>query len=224
MSKELLNTVLGNLLEDKFFSEFKFRKRDSRLIRLMKDGFDAVEFQYWEGFDLGRGKSALVVKPLYLKRFDVLHKWLEKYSFKNKTDQRDNFSIGFDGTMLGKQNEFYFLLDQKGFQLEIENLIEIVTMNSTFVFNKFADIKALYEYQVEPILAGKKKLPDVGADWIFEYLTLSKMVYPENYSAVKALICIQVQYMKSKNEPNVMEYYPRLKEIFEHLETDHLSI
>ena len=58
--------------------------------------------------------------------------------------------------MLGKQNEVYFLLDQKAFQPEIENLIKIVTMNSTFIFNKFADIKALYEYNVEPILAGQK--------------------------------------------------------------------
>lgn len=222
MIKDSFYDVLEQLLTDKYFSEFQYRKRDCRLIRIDTQGFEAIEFQYWDGFDLLRDKRAMVVKPLYLKRFDVLHQWFEKFSFKTKSDQRDNYSIGFDGSMLEKQNEFYFLLDKDDRQKDIERLKKEIITNSTNIFNKFGNLKALYEYQINPILNHQMKLPDVGADWVFEYLTLSKIVQPGKYLNLKDIISKQVQLMNGKNEPNIIEYYPRFKEITEYLEAQQL--
>lgn len=218
MVKNLFYDVLEQLLTDNYFSEFKSRKRDSRLIKIDKQGFEFIEFQYWDGFDVLRNKRAVVVKPLYLKRFDILHKWFEKYSFKTKADQRDNYSIGFDGSMLGEQNEFYFLLDKDDFKKDIERLKNEVIKNSTNVFNRFDTLQTLFEYQINPILCHQVKLPEIGADWVFEYLKLCKIAQPEKYFNLKDIILKQVQFMKSRNEPNIIEYYPRLEEIIEYLE------
>lgn len=219
MVKNLFNEVLANLLSEQYFSVFTYRKRDCCLLKTNELGFEAIELQYWEGFDLTSGKKSLVIKPLYLKRFNVLHKWFEKFSFKSKVDQRDNYSIGFDGGMLKEQNLFYFALDKTDFQNETETFTNEIIRISTYVFNKFLTLEDLFEYQINPLLNHSAKLPDVGADWVFEFLTLCKIVEPLRYSILKEIILKQIELMYNRNEPNIIEYYPKFKEITEYLES-----
>ena len=113
MSNLLYHKLIDLLTDEPFYSDFKFRKRDKSFIKKTEFGFEALSLEnYWIGYDLKRDKEALVIQPLYLKRFDILHKWFEKFSFKTLSDQRDNYSIGFDGKMLGETDFFYFLLNE----------------------------------------------------------------------------------------------------------------
>lgn len=217
---DLFSEIIEKLSSLEYFSDFKFRKRDFRLIKKNVNGYEVVEFQFW----VEKNQSTLVVKPLYLKRFDVLHKWFEKFSFKTLVDQRDNYSIGFDGNMLGKRNEFSFLLDKENFESDFDNFQKELINNCKVVFGKFLSAKDLYLYLIEPILQNKNpELPNVGADWVFEYLTLARIENRKAYEDLKSIIKKQVQVLNASGEPNIVEYYPKFDEIIDFLEQQKFS-
>lgn len=219
MINPILAKILDNLLEEEFFWGFKLRKRDISLIKKDVTGFQAIEFQSWENFDASRDQLALLIKPLYLKRFDVLHKWFEPFSFKNLVDQRDNYSVGFDGSMLGRKDQFYFFSSEMNFEHDFILFRDELIVNAREVFKSFNNIEKLYNYFIIPVLEKKYDLPNVGADWIFEYLTVTKIVNPNVYTQVKKIILDRVDEMILKKEPNVMEYYPKIGHILKHLES-----
>jgi len=216
----LINDIVENLSSTSYFKGYKYRKKDSRFINRTSDGFDAIELQYWDGFDLKRDSRALVVKPLYLKRFDVLHKWFEKYSFKSLVDQRSGYSIGFEGNMIGKDSDFYFLLDRLDFEKDFTKFKDEIIANSQSIFTKYATLEDLYYQEVYPILQGDKGLPNVGADWVFEYLKLCKLIDPINYIKLKELVLKQVEVMYKRGEPNISEYYSNLMKILVVIENE----
>lgn len=218
MSDILFDRIVQKLKTDTYFSAFSFRRRDDCLIKKTASGFEAIELQHWKGFDLSRNEVALVIKPLYLKRFDVLHRWFEKFSFKSILDQRANYSIGFDGKMLNKTEKFYFLIDGKDFENDFNIFKKEVINNSNFVFDEYSDIYHLYQYYIEPVLNKGAELPNVGADWVFEYLTITKLVKGEYYNLVKTLLKEQVNKLNDRGEPNIIEYYPKFNEIVNYLE------
>ena len=76
----------------------------------------------------------------------------------------------------------------------------------------------MYDRRIVPILEGKQQLPDIGADWAFEYLTLTRIISPKDYEIVKAVIIKQIEWMNKRQEPNIVEYYPRLEEIIDSME------
>lgn len=217
MSSDFVDAIVQRLLEDSFFCDYKFRKRDCVLRKSTELGCDIIELQFWKGFDLSRNQEALIVKPLYLKRFDVVHQWFEEFSFKSKQDQRDNYSIGFDGKMLGKKSEFCFLLNGKSFNSDFENLKKEIFSCANIVFSHFTAVEDLYEYYVDPIFNGKVKLPDVGADWIFEYLLITKLVNNDMFEPLLERLVLHARKMYEREEPNIMEYYPKFEEIVDHL-------
>lgn len=224
MTNLLLLQIVKALTCEPRFSEFKFRKRDSSLIRKISGGFEIIELQNWAEQDIVSGKKALTIKPLYLKRFDILHQWFEPFSFKSLRDQRDNYSIGFDGAMLKKKNQFFFLLNEEDLEKDIDNFKDVVIDASETVFNKFSNLVDLYDYLIPPLLDKKKCPPNIGADWIFEYLSLTKIVNPSVYDGVKSIVLRQVEEMNNKGEPNVLEYYQRMDEILHHLECFGLNL
>lgn len=217
MSDILFDKILQKLQLDICFSEFTLRRKDNCLIKKTSGGFEAIELQHWKGFDLSRNEVALVIKPLYLKRFDVLHKWFEKFSFKSLSDQRENYSIGFDGKMLGNFSEFYFLVNGADFEKDFDAFKKELVDKSKFVFDNYSNVAELYNYYVQPVLTKGEKLPDVGADWIFEYLTITKLVKDEYFNDVKIILEEQISRMNKIGEPNVIEYYPKFNEIVNYL-------
>jgi hypothetical protein len=84
--------------------------------------------------------------------------------------------------------------------------------------SKFSTLQDLYNFQIIPILNGKKDLPNVGADWVFETLKLCNIVSPENYEVLKECILKQVEVMNNRGEPNITEYYPILNNILQDIE------
>ncbi|WP_394676011.1 hypothetical protein [uncultured Sphingobacterium sp.] len=219
MIKDLLNGIVNDLCKEPYFSAFKYRKRDSSFVRKTIEGFDAIELQFWDGYDLKRDCRSLVIKPLYMKRFNVLHRWFEAYSFKSLSDQRDNYSIGFDGGMIDGTLQFYFRLDGLDFDRDFCFFRDEVIIESKEVFENFNSLNKLYDFQIKPILEEEKELPNVGADWVFLYLKLSSIVCPEKYDELKSRILIQVEIMNNRGEPNIIEYYNDLKQILTNIET-----
>ena len=86
------------------------------------------------------------------------------------------------------------------------------------VFSAYTSLQNMYNLEIIPLLDGKKQLPDVGADWVFRNLTLTRIVSPHDYEKMKTLILSQVRFMAGRNEPNIIEYIPRLDEIIEAME------
>lgn len=212
--------IAAYLLEDDFFENFKLRKKDCSIIKKFSDGYEKVELQNW--IDTNHREKELVILPVYSRRFDVLHKWFEKYSFKTISDQRDAYSIGFEGLMLGKKNEYHFSVSERHCS-EWEAFRNDVVANARGVFRNFTSLAEVYEYLVYPVVIGKKMPPDIGADWVFEYLLLTKIVDEKNYGRAKKTIMDRVEEMNNRGEPNIERYYENLEKILLHLEALHLD-
>lgn len=221
MSKnsQLLEDILERLNKDEpFFRDFSFKKKCSRLINKNCDSLQIVEFQYWVGFDLDTGTEAFVVKPLYLKRFNTLHEWFEKFSLKSLSDQRDAYSVGFDGGMLGRSSEFKFSLSLTKIDEQYNLFRADVFENASFVFNKFSTLKNLYEYLIPPVLDGTKRLPMVGAEYLFWYLKLASEIDQKGYDLLKPIVLNHIELLYSNQEPNVSIYYPKVEGIIKFIE------
>lgn len=87
----IFDKIIKDLLNLNFFSEYKFRKRDSSFLLKTKGGKQIIEMDHW----IDEATSSLVIYPIYGVRFDILSKWFEKFSMKNLQDQRDGASIDF---------------------------------------------------------------------------------------------------------------------------------
>ncbi len=143
-------------------------------------------------------------------------KWFEPYNVKSPQDQQDNPSVGFTGDMLGRQDKF--TISEANLECEYSKLCGTLAECSRIVFQSYTSLHDMFEHEIIPRLEGKRALPDVGADWAFKYLTLTRIESPEDYPAVKALVLAQVLKMAERHEPNIMDYFPRLDEIISVME------
>ena len=72
----IFDKIIKDLLNLDFFSEYKFRKRDSSFLLKTKGGKQFIEMDHW----IDEATSSLVIYPIYGVRFDILSKWFEKFS------------------------------------------------------------------------------------------------------------------------------------------------
>ncbi len=203
--KELFLTLVERLKTEPFLNGFKFRKRDSSFIQQEGGLRRHIELDHWNK------EGVLIVYPIYMVRFDILLKWFEPYNVKSPQTQQDNPSIGFTGNMLGRQDKFR--ITESTFEQDYTTLRDSLAECSDIVFSSYNSLSDMYDRVIIPILEGKRALPDVGADWAFKYLTLTRIVSPKDYAAVKALVLAQVHKMANRHEPNIMDYISRLDEI-----------
>jgi len=211
MSK-FVEQIADYILEDNFFKNYKFRKKDCCLIKKSSERVLKVQLRNWVSEN-----NTLIILPVYSVRFNVLHKWFEKFSKKALSDQRDNSTIGFEGEMLGKTNQYELATDQ-GFQSVVEDLKLDIISNSNLVFDKYRDLNDIYINKIRPMSDNQEPFPDVGADWAFRFLAITKITNPESYHTVKAQILEHVKAMHEKGEPNIGLYYESLAPIIKDLE------
>lgn len=215
---KIVEQVLNSLINEPVFKDFKIRKCDECLIQKTTDGFNKIEFDdHFQSIDLSNHKLALEIRPIFVRRFDVLSKWFEKYSFKELKIQRNNGQI-FNGI---SNEEFLFYNSGEYFDEQYNKLKSKVIEKAHEFFNEYATLEQLYQKEVYTILTEDKKIPTVGADWIFEYLKLTWIIDRENYNKVKDLILKQIEFMmfgRKYQEPNISKYYDRLDEIFADIE------
>ena len=212
-AKELLEKITALLSEDDFFRDFKFRKSDRSFIS-KNDGFRKdVQLQCaYHG-------NVIHLHPIYTVKFDILLNWFKKYNFKTLQDQRDNYSFGFSSSMLGKKSSYYeFSLDGKDFDSKFEFFKKELFECSNWVFTNYATLDLAYQHEIIPLLNGDKEMPDVGIEWAFEDLTLCRIVSPQNYDAFKKKVLERIEFLHSRNEPNLAHYYDKLDEIIAYME------
>lgn len=215
MKKEILQQLMAS-------SEYLsgFRLKGARFFKKTSDGWEAIEIEgYTRSWDTETDKPALRLYPIYLRRFDILHKWFEPFSPKSLKDQRSNPTIGFSGAMLNTDDYFYFPKDSSQYDERLAILQEEVEKNAKSVFTSYTTVEDFYRHKVHPLLDNETSiLPNVGADWIFLYLKASLLVAPYDYPTIKSKILQRVEMMNKRGEPNVIEIYPKMSEIFNALE------
>ena len=209
-NKELFLTVVDRLKAELFLNGFKFRKRDYSFIQQEQGLRRHIELDHWTK------DGVLIVYPIYMVRFDILLKWFEPYNVKSRQDRQDNPSVGFTGNMLGRQDKF--TISEANLERDYSKLCGTLADCSGIVFQSYTSLRDMFDREIIPRLEGKRALPDVGADWAFKYLTLTRIVSPEDYPAVKELVLAQVQKMANRHEPNVIDYFSRLDEIISVME------
>jgi len=243
MAKEELHAFAAYLLEDDFFSGFKYRKSDSSLMKKHKEDWISVSLDNWFKHE------RRLVQPAYDVRFNVLHKWYEKFSFKTLSDQRSIPTIGFIHSMITEQlnssffapreyhifseDNVYYMSDTNEYPNQYRELRPIeedweiakneIIQAAKIVFGKFQTLEDFYRFKVYPAIMGEKELPDVGADWIFIYLASVKIVDQENYDLAKQVILDRIDFLlndpnRRRPEPNIKMYDGRFNEIFNYLE------
>lgn len=210
--------IIPKLNSEDYFKKYKFRKSTNTLTLKTDSGFNQIEFYSKKTVDNSRfGELALGIEPVYGVHFDILSKWFEKYSFKSLSDQKNNINVMANGLDFDLQKDFLFLENGKKFQQDYENLEKNIINNSMIFFTKYKSVEDYYRFEVLPIFTNNKKLPDYGADWIFEYLTAVKLFDILRFREMVLILKKQIEYMNSRNEPNVANYNGKLDEIFEYL-------
>ncbi len=219
MNKNDVLKIIEAIASDPFFKEYVIKKKDASIILKSDIGYKRVVFQYYNTYDLKRDNLAIEIKPNYDIRFNILHKWFEKYSKRTLADQRDDYSVGFIGDMIGATNEFFFLESRQDYYTDLQALYDEVVKNAKNVFSKFTTLENYYDYCVNDVLTEKWELIHVGFEWVTEYLIATKLVAPSNYETVKNLILKRVEWMLGRDNPNIKLYYDDLPMILEDLES-----
>ena len=92
--------------------------------------------------------------------------------------------------------------------------------NISTIATQYTTLNDYYYKIVVPEITGEKELPNVGADWLFRYLTSGFLVDRDNYPILKKKILERVEWMYGRNEPNVKLYYDRMDEIISYMENN----
>ena len=219
MNKKDVLSILESIISDSFFKDYVIRKSDNSIICKTEYGYKKVWFWYYNSYDLKRDSLALEIRPNYEIRFNVLHKWIEKYSKRSLAVQRDDHSLGFSGHMIDATDEFYFLENRKNYNTDLQILQSEVVTNAKYVFSKFRTLDDYYYYYINDVLNGKRDLPDQGFEWIPQRLIATKLVAPSKYEQVKGVVLQRVELMKERNNPDLERYYNELPTIFKDLES-----
>lgn len=218
-AKELFTRIVSDLHSDSYLCIFKFTKSNSKFS--IKDGEvrKSIEMNHWSDLD------ELVIRPIYGVKFDVLNDWFSLFNFYSKADQKANDDVFYGeikGLTSAPWNEYVFRKDGIDYQASIELLRTDLINCSKFVFDNNDTLEKLFVNEVKPILDGTRKLgiKDLGANWIFKYLRLCRLVNPDSYLQLKDILIRHFEFMKSLDEPNVMKYAPKLNEILNYIETN----
>lgn len=218
------STIITELEKEPFLSDFKFKKSTSSFYKIINGGWKRIELDHWTEW------GCISVRPQFDVRFDIASKWFEKFSYKKISVQRDYSVVGCAPSMLdlgyGRLDSIV-CFDKNGddFNQKYQYLVDLLTRCSNSFFNKYNTIQDVYYDKILPIIEGKKEMQDSGGiEWAFEYLTICKVVSPENYDKLKKLIREYINYrMYNPNlptpDPNIAPYYNQLDEMFSYLES-----
>lgn len=214
-----LDLIIQDLRKNTFLADFKFRKTDSVFHSELDGVTKIIELAHWQVYP----PTAVEIYPMYNVRFEILHRWFERFSARTLRDQRNDDSIGFNGKMLSAQNTFIIDSQSKFFEAELDNLRDNIKRNAEYVFSKYSSLQDLYEEIIVPILNGSKEMPNIGADWMFVDLALCKLVAPENYQKFKQLLVHHVDKLYKNSEPNILLVYDKMEEMFNFIESSNLK-
>ena len=216
MNKSLIDKIIEGIKNDAFLGEYKYKKSEMAMYRNLNDAYLYIGLEHWRDYDT----KELVISPIYGKHFNILTKWFEKFSFKTLKDQRNNPDFYFSNKAFGLGETISFRYDFSDFEIKINYLKKVLKGCITTVAKNYETLEDYYRLDIAPILDGEQELPDVGADWLFIDLTLAHLIRPDKYPEFKSKILGHIDWMYSRNEPNVEYYHDRLNEIISYMENN----
>ncbi|MDE6646546.1 MAG: hypothetical protein K2K03_01720 [Prevotella sp.] len=212
MKAKLFETLVSDIMADPFFSDYKFKKSDNMLYRCDGGSRICIKLPHWRDYGECR------IRVLYGRRFEILTRWFEKFSCLTLRDQRSNDNVIHGNTYYGLDDDIYFDYNFSDYDQKVRKFIPMLKENLTRFLKKYSTLEDFYNVDVLPVITNNKELPDVGANWIFIYLTLGFLVDKDNYPTLKKKILERVEWMHGRNEPNVAHYYDRMDEIISYME------
>lgn len=215
-----LDTVIEDLKELPFLSDFQYRKSSPRRFYIKdKERTLFIEFRACNEGGL------LFLEPVYGVKYNVLHKWFQKFSKRSINDQRGTCSFAFLGRQIDKHQDgfYYFDCEGKDYREEFAKLSRDLQENIKYLYARYGSLESCYKTEILPYLRGEEQLPDSGVEWIFEDLALCKLVSPEDYPAFKRMVMERVDWLKSRGEPNVSRYDNEMEDILHYLETTDIT-
>jgi len=216
MNKNLFKTIISDILKDDFFTGYKFVRSANTLLLRYGDEFISVELYHWRDYE----EEACIIRPIYGRHFDILCKWFEKYSVRDIKFQRLDLHIMLGNISFGQEREISFNYDFSDYENKFNLLIEILKRNLSILAAEYATLYDYYNKIVLPRLIGEMAFPDVGAEWIFEYLTAAYLIDRGNYATLKGKILEHAEWLLNHHELNVAKYYDRLDEIISYMENN----
>lgn len=214
MNSQLFKAIISDIKADPFFSEYKFKRSENMLYFADDNSTLSIVLNHWQDY----GECTIYI--IYGRRFEILTRWFEKFSFKALRDQRNNPNVMYDNTNFGQEEYFYFDYKFSDYKEKMRVMLPMIKENLGSFAKKYSTLEDYYREDVFPVIMGDKELPDVGADWIFIYLTLGFLVDRDNYARLKNIILERVEWMHGRNEPNVEHYYDRMDEIISYMESN----
>jgi len=216
MNKNLFKTIISDILNDDFFTGYKFVSSVNTLVLRTGDEFISVELDHWRDYY----DEACVIRPLYKRHFDILCKWFEKYSVRDLRFQRLDPHVMLGNDSFGQEEEISFNYDFSDYDEKYNLLIETLRTDLTQFAVEYATLNDYYNKIVLPRIIGKMEFPDAGAEWIFEYLTATYLLDRDNYLTLKNKVFCHAEWLLHHHELNVAKYYDRLDEIISYMENN----
>lgn len=216
MKRELFKTIVSDILSDDFFSDCKFVKSENKFVIRDGEKFVSAELEHWRDYE----DEACVIRPLYGRHFDVLSKWFEKFCVRKLMYQRLDPHIMFDNEDFGQETEITFKYDFSDYEEKFPQLCFTLKENLSDMCEEYATLNDFYSKIVVPQIKGEEELPEAGANWIFEYLTLGYLVDRDNYPTLKKKVLERAEWLLHHHELNVAEYYDRMDEIISYMENN----
>lgn len=219
--KRFFDYVVEDLLASEFFSDYKYRKNSYCLHKKNDLGcILSIELVHWTV----NVQHKLIIEPIFGVRFNVLHKWYEKYCPMSLQDQKNYRSFFlYDTEHFIRPYEFTFNTNGENFDVKFSYLYNDIKEKIDYYYPRYSTLQGCFEMEILPVLEGKKHLPRLGAEWVFVDLALCKLVSPESYPEFKKLVMDQIDLMIKRREPNIMRYEGRFDEIFHYLETTDIT-
>ena len=228
-SKEVLSIIVERLKSEDFLNDFEYHISSKAFVyktpgeKLIVE-LDPYTTDYLISCDGDKPTvkdipKSIVIRPCISRRFEIIHRWYEKFSFRSLRDQRNSDSIGFASDMLGFDGRYFFHLDLLNFEEQYNKVVHVIKDMCSFMNSFFRNLEQLYYYKIVLVMEGKRNFPDGGAEWLFRDLALTKIVSPNDYPIVKSKALEHIEIMHNRHEPNIERYYPnKLFEIFNYLE------
>ncbi|MDE5882159.1 MAG: hypothetical protein K2H60_10550 [Muribaculaceae bacterium] len=206
--------IVELLKQEPLLQDFKYVKSEYAFVKKV----DGVK--YWlHLYHFFTFNISMTIQPATYVRYDVLEKWWGKFDFISARDHRAIYTAGVSTDMIGFYPFFDFDYDGSNFDEMYPLLREATIQCAEYTFSTFKTLEDFYKEKVLPVLKGKEIPPQLGCKWVFEYLTVCRIVHPEFYEKLKEVVMYYVEDRTIAQEPNIMKFAGKWDEILAYLES-----
>lgn len=219
--KDLLAYISEKLKTNSVFKNYVISKNNKTLAYKVDDGVYRIELNTYKSFDLERKEVSNELTPYYYRKFDVLHNWFKKYTVLSSSDFNSRASIFLEGSNLGFQNNFHFLVTNQDFKKDFTFFLEEIAKASIAFTDKFQTLNNLYEYEALPIINNKNFKFSMNSDEdLFILLRLVFLVEPSHFNELNERIYNHLKIMCEVEHPHALAYMSKYDEIIISLKVD----